>query len=184
MQWTRATIVQGKLKSLKNSDSKKAKTEAPTAASSAEVLVPCLNGKAAVIVRPSLSQIADFDPVEHVRIPEPVARVEAIDVRNLMQRMVLFQQEAVQGQLQLHQNLFEQFVRMLPEVLPGTVGADPRSYVVPAPVLVPCQSSTTCPPTMLYCPGLTPDQWEQSVLQPPVQEAQNWMKAPVSIILK
>ena len=89
-----------KAEELSNSESKQAKTEGlASVAASAGVLVPVAS-RAASTVRPGGSQAV---------VPQPV-RVDIPDVNLLMQRMAQFQQEAIQGQLQLQQNLFDQFV--------------------------------------------------------------------------
>ena len=137
-----------------NSESKKAKTEVFASISPTQLMdptfhAPCTVGK----VEAQVVAVA------------PLVRDDVADVGALVQRMAQMQQEAMQGQFQLQQNFFEQFIRMLPGILPSNAAASERVHELPV------QLTTAAPSTPVDSSGLTIGEWEQAVLKPPVLEA-------------
>jgi hypothetical protein len=150
----RVTIVQGKLKSLLTLKVKKAKTDVFASISPTQLMdptfhAPCTVGK----VEAQVVAVA------------PLVRDDVADVGALVQRMAQMQQEAMQGQFQLQQNFFEQFIRMLPGILPSNAAASERVHELPV------QLTTAVPSTPVDSSGLTIGEWEQAVLKPPILEA-------------
>ena len=95
----------------------------------------------------------------------PLVRDDVADVGALVQRNGANATRSDAGTVQLQQNFFEQFIRMLPGILPSNAAASERVHELPV------QLTTAVPSTPVDSSGLTIGEWEQAVLKPPVLEA-------------
>ena len=105
-------------------------------------------------------------------VPVPLElRNVGMDVGEMVNQMMRMQQLQMDNQMRMQQTLLEQVVRLLPvgggQVDPGvrqsgTMGAGVRQDL---------PGTAYCAPTQVGASGLTAEQWEHAVLEPPVVEA-------------